>query len=310
MSRLRIIFAGSGAFGVPSLRALMDGGHNLVEVYTQPDRPAGRGRRLTPTPIAQFALQRNLPVVRTANINQEQMPPADLMVVMAFGQKIAESHVHHARLGSINLHASRLPRHRGAAPINAAILAGDRITGNSVIRLAQRMDAGVVLGQSTVEIGELETAGELHDRLADDGAELVPRVIAALADRTALETPQDESQATLAPKLARETSLIDWSAPAGQIALKIRGLHPWPGCRVKLVSAEGTEQARLTLVRARATLDGCSDRPGTITGPFVAAGGSLLEVVELQPEGKKPMTLAAYRNGHRWENGMRLESLQ
>src|SRR3954470_20693861 len=154
---LKLIFAGAGEFGLPTLRALLDAGHEIVQVVSQPDRPAGRGRKLTPTPIAQFALERGLPLLRTANINAEPLPAADVMVVIAFGQKIAENVVHHARLGSLNLHASRLPKFRGAAPINAAILAGETVTGNSVIRLAQKMDAGAILGQSMLEIGELET---------------------------------------------------------------------------------------------------------------------------------------------------------
>src|SRR4051812_30281307 len=168
--RGRIIFAGSGEFGLPSLRALLDGGFHLVQVVTQPDRPAGRGRALTPTPIGAFAAERNLPLLKTGDINTETLAAADLMVVIAFGQKIAPQVVDHARLGSINLHASLLPKHRGAAPINWAIISGDTVTGNSVIRLAQKMDAGAILGQSEVEIGELETAGGAEDRRGGGGA--------------------------------------------------------------------------------------------------------------------------------------------
>src|SRR5688572_15535871 len=183
-SPLRIIFAGSGEFGAPTLSALMDAGHEIVQVVSQPDRPAGRGRALTPTPIANLALSRGLPLIRTDNINNESLPPADLMVVIAFGQKVAPHVVDHPRLGSVNLHASRLPKCRGAAPINWAILSGETHTGNSVIRLAEKMDAGAVLGMSRLEIGELETAGELHDRLAADGAPLMLRVVESLANGT------------------------------------------------------------------------------------------------------------------------------
>src|SRR5947209_6963575 len=156
---LHILFAGSGEFGLPTLAALLDAGHSIVHVYTQPDRPAGRGRSLTPTAIAQFALERSLPLTRTDSLNTEPLPQADLLVVIAFGQKISEAVATHCRLGSVNLNASRLPKYRGAAPINWAILRGETITGNSVIRLAQRMDAGVILGQSSIPIGETETAG-------------------------------------------------------------------------------------------------------------------------------------------------------
>src|SRR5688572_19575603 len=177
MDPLRIIFAGSGEFGVPTLTALLDSVHEIVQVITQPDRPAGRGRALTPTRVASLASSRNLPLIKTQNVNTEQLPSADLLIVIAFGQKIAPHIVDHARLGAINLHASLLPKYRGAAPINWAMIHGETVTGNSVIRLAQKMDAGAILAQSRLDIGELETAGELHDRLAQDGATLVPPLV-------------------------------------------------------------------------------------------------------------------------------------
>ena len=312
MYRLRIIFAGSGEFGVPTFDALLAAGHEVVQVVSQPDRPAGRGKQLTPTPIAQRALERNLPLLRTDNINRESLPDADVMVVIAFGQKIGDAVVHKPRLGSVNLHASRLPRYRGAAPINWAIIRGETTTGNSVIRLAQRMDAGAVLGQSEVAIGELETAGELHDRLAIDGASLVPRVLDELAAGAAREVEQDESRATLAPKLSREVARLDWTRPAAELASLVRGLYPWPGCRVRLCDAEGVEVGTLRLVRARAVDEGEGSRwtPGEVMASgFVHTGGGAVEVVECQPDGKRPMSLADYRRGHRWHAGLRLESL-
>ena len=314
MSPLRIIFAGSGEFGVPTLRALLDAGHEVVRVISQPDRPAGRKRVLTPTPIAQLALERSLPLLRTENVNREPepLPAAELLVVIAFGQKIAPHVVDHARLGSVNLHASLLPKYRGAAPINWAMLKGERVTGNSVIRLAERMDAGAVLGQSEVTIGELETAGELHDRLAADGAPLVLRVVEELATGRATEVVQDESRATLAPKLSRQTAQIDWTAPAAEISNKIRGLYPWPGCHVRVVSEAGIETGRFTPVRARpVTSTGHSAQPGRILpdGTVAAGDGGAVELVEVQPESKRPMPLAAYRNGHPWDVGARVESV-
>ena len=312
MSPLQIIFAGAGEFGLPSLRALREHGHSIVQVVSQPDRPAGRGRKLTPTPIAQYALDSNLPLIRTQNINAEKLPAADLLVVIAFGQKIAEHIVHHARLGAVNLHSSRLPNFRGAAPINAAILAGETISGNSVIRLAQKMDAGAIVGQSTLPIGELETAGELHDRLAEDGAKLLVDVVEKLATGKATELEQNHSQATLAKKLSRDSTRIDWSKPAVDIALQIRGLYPWPGCRVQLLEGEKPID-RITLVRARSgRAEGppCRRIPGSIMlDGKIATGDGVLEIVEVQPEGKRPMPLVAYRNGHRWDAGMRLESI-
>jgi methionyl-tRNA formyltransferase len=307
----KIIFAGSGEFGVPTLGRLIESGISIVQVFSQPDRPAGRGRQLHPTAIAQLALERGLPLVRTDNINAQTLPPADLLLVIAFGQKVAPHVVDHARLGSINLHASRLPKFRGAAPVNWAIIRGETRTGNSIIRLAQRMDAGNILAQSDLEIGELETAGELHDRLAEDGANLVPRVMASMIEGTATETTQDDSQATLAPKLTRDKSRIDWVQPANEIASRIRGMYPWPGCRVRVIDPRGAEVARATLVRARALQLVHSVPPGQITtsGCIATAGDSAVQIVEILPEGKRPMPLEAYRNGHRWEAGMHLESI-
>ena len=310
MTSLSIIFAGSGEFGLPTLRALLDAGHRVTQVFTQPDRPAGRGRKLAPTPIGQFAFERNLPLIRTEDINREALPPADLLVVIAFGQKISDAVANHARLGSVNLHSSRLPKYRGAAPINWAILSGETVTGNSVIRLAQRMDAGAVLGMSELPIGELETAGELHDRLAADGASLMLRVIEGLARGTAEESAQDESQASKAIKLNRELSKIDWSMPAEAVARQVRGMYPWPGCRVRLLDASGGERARLTLVRARPVPGSGQAAPaGILPDRTVGTGRGAVEVVEVQPEGKRPMSLTAYRNGHAWDPGMRLESI-
>ena len=309
MANRRIIFAGSGEFGLPSLRAILDSDDELVQVITQPDRPAGRGRSFTPTPIGVAAESAGLPLLKTADINRETLPGADVLVVIAFGQKLAESVVNHPRLGSINLHASILPKYRGAAPINWAIIRGETTTGNSIIRLAQRMDAGAILAQSTLMIDPLETAGELHDRLAADGAPLLTKTLAALSEGRVVETPQDESLATLSPKLSRETALLDFTRPAAELAAKIRGLYPWPGCRVVVRDAAGGEIARLRLVRARAAIDeeGPRWQPGEVMMcSMISTPDGALEIVELQPEGGKPMPLSDYRRGHRWEPGLRL----
>lgn len=310
---LRIIFAGSGEFGMPTLKALGSAGHSIVQVVSQPDRPAGRGRAMTPTPVAGFALESGLPLLRTSNINTgPALARADVMVVIAFGQKLSGAVVGSPRLGSVNLHASLLPKYRGAAPINWAILNGETVTGNSVIRLAQRMDAGAVLGQSKLAIEELETAGELHDRLALDGADLAARVLDDLASGRAREDAQDESKASLAPKLSRDAARLDWARPAAELARRVRGLYPWPGCRVRVCDAEGTELARLRLVRARPSREDEGSRwsPGEVmTSGSVQTAAGCLAIVECQPEGKRPMPLADYRRGHRWHAGLRLESV-
>ncbi|HZL36150.1 MAG TPA: methionyl-tRNA formyltransferase [Tepidisphaeraceae bacterium] len=309
---MRIIFTGSGEFGVPTLAALLRGPHTVVQAVSQPDRPAGRGRGLTPTPVSQAAIDAELPLLRTPDINRENLPPADVMVVIAFGQKVADAIVHHPRHGSINLHASRLPRYRGAAPINWAILNGERITGNSIIRLAARMDAGAILAQSEIAIGDVETAGELHDRLSQDGVALVEKTLDDLAAGRATETPQDDSLATLAPKLSRASAKLDFTQSAQQLSQQIRGLSPWPGCRVKLCDAIGTELARLRLVRARAA-DGEGPRwnPGEImTDGRIHSGAGGLEIIDCQPDGRNVMSLQDYRRGHPWPPGARLESVE
>ena len=309
-SQMRIIFTGSGEFGIPTLAALVDAGHTIFP-YTQPDRPAGRGRKLTPTPIAQFARERGLVAIQTANFNAESLPPADLMIVIAFGQKIAPAAVGHPRFGSINLHASLLPKFRGAAPINWAILKGETETGNSVIRLAEKMDAGAILAQSKLSIGEIETAGELHDRLAKDGVASILQTIEKLEAGRVTETVQDESRATLAPKLSRQSAVIDWNSAAVEIARKILGLYPWPGCRVRLLDAAGGEIERLTLVRARpAQSEAARWHPGEIAiDGHIAVGQEAVEIIEIQPDGKRAMSLEDYRRGHPWMPGMRLESV-
>jgi methionyl-tRNA formyltransferase len=230
--------------------------------------------------------------------------------VIAFGQKISPQIAGHSPLGSINLHASRLPRLRGAAPINWAILNGDAVTGNSVIRMAPRMDAGAILAQSSVSIRPTETAGELHDRLAQDGVELILRVIDDLAAAKAVESPQDDTQATTAPKLSRQSARIDWSSPNDQIARQIRGLYPWPGCHCAVVDAQGAQKDVVTLVRA-VPAHGESDRwrPGEIAlDGAVTAGDGAVAVLEIHPRGKRPMPLSDYRRGHAWLPGMRLEA--
>ena len=315
MPHLSILFAGAGAFGVPTLRAIVGAGHDVPLVVTQPDKPAGRGAKLTPTPIAVAAEELKLPLLKTADINAEPLPPVDLLVVIAFGQKIADQVIDAPRLRAVNLHASRLPKYRGAAPINWAILSGENVAGNSVIRLAQKMDAGDVLAMSELAIGPLETAGELHDRLSLDGVDLMLKVIADLAADQAAAQPQDHAAATLAPKLSRELATLDFTEPAALLARKIRGLSPWPGCRVKVRSANGDLVGALRLIRAAAhpataqTPAIIAASPGRVTSNGqIATGDGTLELVEVQPDGKRLMPLADYRRGNEWSAGMTLSA--
>jgi methionyl-tRNA formyltransferase len=305
---LRILFAGSGEFGRPTLQRLLELGHDVVHVYTQPDKPAGRGHILTPTPIGKFALDRHLPLMRTADINAEPLPPADALVVIAFGQKIAPHVVDHARLGAINLHASRLPRYRGAAPINWAVINNDPTTGNSVIRLAQRMDAGAVLAMSEIPIGPTDTAGDIHDRLSQDGAPLVERVLNELAAGTNKPIEQDHTLATKAIKLSRELSLLDFTRDATAVSAQIRGMSPWPGCRVQLTDASGKHIDKLTLVRCRAIESvAVNTSPGQLDRSLhVLCGKGAVELLEVHPDGKRGLPFSDYANGRRLTGGEKL----
>ncbi len=306
---MNIVFFGSGAFGLHTLERLAEH-HTIRAVVTQPDRPAGRGKKLTPTPIAAFCEEAypNLLVLKPQDVNnpdivrtiRELGPPGDFTkdlcawVVIAFGQKLGKPLL--ADEFAINLHASLLPRWRGAAPINHAILAGDTETGNSVITLADRMDAGLVLGQSRRTIEPDQTAGELHDLLAADGPDLVDQVLHEFATGSLAPRVQDETKVTLASKLRRADASIDFSLNAGAIRNKVHGLTPWPGVSVEL---EGNP-IKLLRVEARVAeagdvpseQDGSRKLPGTLIDPtqgLVACGSGVLRLIDVQPAGKRPM---------------------
>ena len=224
---MRIVFLGAGEFGVPTLAGL-HAAHDVALVISQPDRPAGRRRKLTPTPIGQWATDHDLPLVKTDQANapdvleQVDAADADAMVVVAFGQYLRPELVDLPRLGAMNLHASLLPRWRGASPINATLLNGDREAGNTAIRIARKMDAGAMLGQQAIPIDPMETAGELHDRLARLGPTLVLNVLSGLDAGTVAEIEQDHDAATLAPKLCRDDGWVDFAADAEAIRCRDR----------------------------------------------------------------------------------------
>jgi methionyl-tRNA formyltransferase len=305
---MNLVFFGSGAFGVPTL-AHLSAVHTITGVVTQPDRPAGRGGHATPTPVAAWAAA-NLPAVPLFKPERASQPPAleqmralpaDAWVVIAFGQKLSRSLLQDRF--AINLHASLLPRWRGAAPINAAILAGDPITGNSVITLADRMDAGLVLAQSLREITPTQTAGELHDLLSADGPALVESVLAAHADNTLRPTTQDESAVTLAPKLSKSDGWIDPGQSAEECRRRINALSPWPGVTVQLAGQP------LKLLRADCSpIQNPQSKiqntpPGTLIDPdrglISCADHAALQLLEVQPPGKRPMPWADFARGRR-----------
>lgn len=299
---MRVVFLGSGAFGLPTLSHVART-HRITGVVTQPDRPAGRGVKLSPTPVAAWA-DANLPgvpVFKPERINTSgdletvRALDADVWVVIAFGQKLSKALLKDRF--AINLHASLLPRWRGAAPINAAILAGDARTGNSVITLAERMDAGLVLGTSERAIEPAVTAGELHDLLAADGPELVEKVLRAQACGTLNPLVQDESLVTLAPKLSRADAWVDFSQPAEECRRRINGLSPWPGVTVEFRGQP------LKLLRAGPSRDAGPGAVGAIIDPAQGivrcGGGTGLALLEVQPAGKRPTLWRDFANGHR-----------
>jgi len=309
---MRVVFFGSGEFGVPMIRRLAER-HTLKHIITQPDRPAGRGRRLTPTPVAQWASEnaRDVPVLKTAHVNDHEevdrlrAVDADAWVVIAFGQKLGSGLL--ADRFAMNLHASLLPRWRGAAPINHAILAGDSETGNTVITLADRMDAGLILGQTRRAIGDTMTAGELHDLLAGDGPELVLDVLSRHESGSLDPRPQDESLVTLAPKLTKDEGELNFNLPGDFLKRVINGLTPWPGASASIGGH------RLLIRRAERSDEKSEETPGTIVdaagGLVVCGRGTTVRLLEVQPAGKRTMTWAEFargalvRNGHRFDDG-------
>jgi methionyl-tRNA formyltransferase len=310
-----IVFFGSGAFGVPTLQRLLRE-RWVVGVVTQPDKPAGRGGKLTPTPVAlameawnareAAAGRAPVPVLKPMKVNTPDViaqvrawgeaSPSLAWVVIAFGQKLGLTLL--ADRFAINLHASLLPRWRGAAPINAAMVAGDTVTGNSVITLADTMDAGLVLGQTTRAIDPALTAGELHDALSQDGPELVLRVLAQHREGTLAPETQDESRVTIAPKMAKGDGVVDFARPARECRARVHGLTPWPGVTMA-IAGEPVKLLRVREEPAQRTAD-ASATSGVLASAregLVTCGDGCLRLLEVQPAGKKPMRWGDFVRG-------------
>ena len=308
---MRLVFFGSGAFGLPTLEALSKH-HDIVAVVTQPDKPAGRGSPLTPTPIGAWAVA-NLPgahVLKPQKVNAPDTVEfirdlgADAWVVIAFGQKLSPALLQ--GVFAVNLHASLLPRWRGAAPINAAIIAGDEVTGNSVITLADRMDAGQILGTSRRPIDDRVTAGEMHDLLSADGAELMLNVLNAHRRDKLEPRTQDEAAVTLAGKFTKADGRVDWTQPARTCLRRIHGLTPWPGVTVTF------RDQPMKLLRASLPGGTHNAPPGSIIdiddGTIACGGGTVLKLVEVQPAGSRAMLWADFSCGRRPKPGEVLEA--
>ena len=306
---MKIVFFGSGEFGRPTLESL-HASHEVQAIVTQPDRPAGRRRQLTATPIGQWAESTtpDTPLFKPENVNVDDVRDAirafdaDAWVIIAFGQKLSPALL--ADRFAVNLHASLLPRWRGAAPIHRAIIAGDTVTGNSVITLADRMDAGLVLGQSHRPIEPAQTTGELHDLLAADGPALVEQVLQAHASGTLAPVEQDESAVTLAPKLSRTEAVMDWTEPAELCRAKINGLSPWPGVTIE------TASGALKLLRADRA-EATDAAPGVVIDPaagVIGCGDGAIRLVEVQPAGKRGMPWGDFARGQQFEAGERIDA--
>ncbi|HEY8835219.1 MAG TPA: methionyl-tRNA formyltransferase [Chthoniobacterales bacterium] len=297
---MRVLFIGTGEIGVPVLRWLLESGeHELVGVVTQPDKPVGREQRIEPPPIKAALAGSSVPVLQPKRIKAEeavaeiQAIAPDVIVVMAYGQILPRVVLEIPRLACLNLHASLLPRYRGAAPIQAAIVAGDRETGITVMHVDEGLDTGDVLLEKRIEIALGETGGSLHDRLAEIAPAALRKALALVAAGTAPRLPQDSSAATYAPKLEREDGRIDWNEPAALIERKIRAFDPWPGAFTVLRDATGSDR-KLKIFRA-SVVDSCSADPANLVIPTKQAAVKLEEV---QLEGKRRMSATEFLRGY------------
>jgi methionyl-tRNA formyltransferase len=299
---MKIIFAGTPDFAVPSLQMLLNSSHEICAVYTQPDRPAGRGRKLHPSPVKELALKAGLPVFQPLTLKTDEdfqqinAFKADVMVVVAYGMILTQAVLDVPPLGCINVHGSLLPRWRGAAPIQRAIMAGDEKTGVTIMQIVRKLDAGAMLHKEELVIGANESAADLFIKLADLGAIGLAKVIERIANGTASAEPQDEALVTYAEKLDKSEALIDWSHSAVQIARKVRGCNPWPvahtlyhGEVLRIWHAEAIEGE----VNAGYGQVNCINK--TID---VATGQGWLRLHEVQLPGGKRMSTQAFLSAH------------
>ena len=319
-SLMNLVYLGSGEFGVPCLDALKASGHQLCFVVTQPAHPAGRGRKPQPTPVAQWADAQGVAFVEVENVNAPEVVQRivacrpEAIVVIAFGQKIGKELVALPPKGAVNVHASLLPKYRGAAPINWAIVRGETHTGVSIITLADKIDAGDILAQARTVIGPQETAGELHDRLAQSVAPLsLLEVLAALEAGAVTYTKQNDAEATFAPKLRKSDGFLDFHEPAEVLAHKIRGFWPWPGATACYTSGEMQKTTRVVLALAEAV-------PGSGTTPLpvgtfdrertIVCGEGRLSIQKIKPAGSGLMSFHAFVNGWHLQPGDRLTKIE
>lgn len=306
---MRLVFLGSGRFAVPSLEALLAGGHEVAAVVTQPDRPTGRGRALAPPPVKPVALDRGLALLQPERVRHQDAVERlralvpEVQVVVAYGQVLPRAVIDLAPRGTVNVHASLLPRYRGAAPVQWAIANGETETGVTTMLIDEGLDTGPVLLQRATPIGPEETADALEARLATMGADLLLETLAGLERGTLTPVPQDAARATHAPLLRKSDGQMTWGTPADLLERRVRGFHPWPG-----VTVPG-RGAPLKLLRARIGPRRTDAAPGTVLavapeGVDVACGaGTVLRLLEVQPESRKAMPAAALAAGARLRAG-------
>ncbi|WP_318488509.1 methionyl-tRNA formyltransferase [Photobacterium leiognathi] len=301
---LRIVFAGTPDFAARHLAALLSSQHDVVAVYTQPDRPAGRGKKLTASPVKAIALEHDIPVYQPVSLRNEEAQQelaaidADIMVVVAYGLLLPQEVLDTPRLGCINVHGSILPRWRGAAPIQRSIWAGDTETGVTIMQMDIGLDTGDMLKVATLPIEATDTSATMYEKLADLGPDALIDCLSDIADGTAVAVKQDDEQANYAKKLSKEEALIDWTMDAAAIERCVRAFNPWPMSYFTV--AEQNVKVWQTAVEA----DNQGKAPGTILsadkqGILVATGNGALRLISLQPPGKKAMSAADLLNSRR-----------
>jgi methionyl-tRNA formyltransferase len=309
---MKLLFFGSSSFAIPSLEAITSSRHELPAVFTQPARPTGRGKKLKPTDVAEWANKKNITVIEAPNINKPDMLEkirsynADLLVVIAFGQKISSEVINAFTKRAINVHASLLPEYRGAAPVNHAIMDGKTNTGITIITLAEKMDAGDILATKETQIEPYDNAGSMHDKLANLAAPVLIDTINKIEKDTAKYTPQKHDEATLAPKLSKKDGYIDFDQPADLVLNKIRGLYPWPGAQAVFVSSQTGKSWKVTICDAQLVNSDISDwnTTGVIDEDLnVVCKKDKLKINFIKPAGSKKMDFKSFLNGRKGKPG-------
>lgn len=307
---MKILFMGTPDFAVPSLQMLIDSTHEIVGVFTQPDKPQGRKQILTPPPVKVLAEKHGIAVHQPVSLKNEAILPLlqetqpDLIIVVAYGKILPKYVLEFPKLGCVNVHGSLLPRWRGAAPIQWSVIAGDPFAGVATMKMAEGLDTGDILLMERTEIGARETAGELFDRLSELGANVLRDTLVRLETGDLVGIPQEEAQATYASMLDKEMAVIDWTKSAHEIDCLIRGLNPWP---IALTTLDGARMKLFTAVPEQA-----SGTPGTVLeadtkkGLLVACGSGALRIMELQMVGGKRMAAKDYLRGHQIALGTKL----